>query len=206
MFRWPIMPIKGPYERFDRSSEDCAVGEIKGARARQRLFTDYETCVQHGAKRIHGLVPAGAATWLHQGHRERVAGIAGSARARVVVHHYKDVGDPKAGGRSGGQRPARARIGPRDQPREERQIDRDSRRELVVAAAATDTAERARYLDSSRTARSRHSSRPSRLRTPPIRSGRFDTRACSAARWTLVCCRPRWKARTRPNRTTADLG
>ncbi len=34
------------------------------------------------------VVPAGAAARLHQGHRERVAGIAGGAPPRVVVHHY----------------------------------------------------------------------------------------------------------------------
>ena len=34
------------------------------------------------------LVSAGAAAGLHQGDRERVAGIARRAQARVVVHHY----------------------------------------------------------------------------------------------------------------------
>ena len=34
------------------------------------------------------LVPAGAAARLHQGHRERVAGIARRPPPRVVVHHY----------------------------------------------------------------------------------------------------------------------
>jgi hypothetical protein len=38
--------------------------------------------------RILQLVPAGAAARLHQGDRERVAGVARSPRPRVVVHHY----------------------------------------------------------------------------------------------------------------------
>ena len=35
-----------------------------------------------------GWVPAGAAARLHQGHRERVAGIARGAQAWFFVHHY----------------------------------------------------------------------------------------------------------------------
>jgi hypothetical protein len=35
-----------------------------------------------------GVVPAGAAARLHEGHGERVAGIAGRASPRVVLHHY----------------------------------------------------------------------------------------------------------------------
>jgi hypothetical protein len=34
-----------------------------------------------------------------KGHRERVAGIARSTRAWVVVYHHSDVGDPQAGRR-----------------------------------------------------------------------------------------------------------
>ena len=40
-----------------------------------------------------GWVPAGAAAGLHQGHRERVAGIAGGPRPGVVVDHHPHVGD-----------------------------------------------------------------------------------------------------------------
>jgi hypothetical protein len=35
-----------------------------------------------------GWVPAGAAARLHQGHRERMAGIAGGTATRVLLHHY----------------------------------------------------------------------------------------------------------------------
>ena len=35
-----------------------------------------------------GWVPAGSAAGLHQGHRERVAGIPRRPPPRVVVHHY----------------------------------------------------------------------------------------------------------------------
>ena len=38
---------------------------IEGAGARQRLLADYAARVQHGAGRVHGVVPAGAATRLH---------------------------------------------------------------------------------------------------------------------------------------------
>ena len=32
------------------------------------VFPDYETRIQHGAERVHGVVSAGAAAGLHQGH------------------------------------------------------------------------------------------------------------------------------------------
>jgi hypothetical protein len=76
MFTWlPLMPIKRiENERISRTGQDRRVGEVEDARARQRLLADYETCLQHGPERVHGVVPAGAAARLHQGHRERLAG------------------------------------------------------------------------------------------------------------------------------------
>jgi hypothetical protein len=49
------------------------VGEIDDARAEKRLVANYQACVSHGPERVYGLVPAGSATGLHQGNRERVA-------------------------------------------------------------------------------------------------------------------------------------
>src|ERR1035437_3984249 len=110
------------------------MGKSEGARARQRLLADYETRVQHGAERIYGVVSAGAAAWLHQSHRARVAGIPGGARARVVIDHHSDVSDSQAGRRSCGQRLARAGFSGRNPPGEEREIGRDPRWELAITA------------------------------------------------------------------------
>jgi hypothetical protein len=35
---------------------------------------------------------------FHQGHRERLAGIPGGPRARLVIDHHTDVGDSQTGG------------------------------------------------------------------------------------------------------------
>jgi len=74
--------------------KDSAVAEVEDARARQRFLADYEARVQHGARRVHGLVPTGAPARLHQGYRQRVAGIARGPPPRFVLHHYQNVGDP----------------------------------------------------------------------------------------------------------------
>jgi hypothetical protein len=44
-----------------------------------------------------GWVPVGAAARLHQGHRERLAGIAGGPRPGIVVDNHPDVSDSQAG-------------------------------------------------------------------------------------------------------------
>ena len=41
--------------------KDRRVGEIEDACARQRLLSDYETCLQHGAGRVFEVVSAGTA-------------------------------------------------------------------------------------------------------------------------------------------------
>jgi hypothetical protein len=51
-------------------------------------LADYETRVQYGAGPVPGVVSTGAAPRLHQGHRQRLAGIPGGASPRVVVNHY----------------------------------------------------------------------------------------------------------------------
>ena len=99
------------------------MGETEDAGAGQRLLPDYQAGVQHGAGRVPRVVPAGAAARLHQGHRERLAGIPGNPRPRVVVDHRPDVRDAQAGRGGGRQRAAGARTGRRHQPREERQVD-----------------------------------------------------------------------------------
>src|SRR5712691_4367569 len=43
------------------------------------------------------MVPAGAATRFHQGHRERVADIARSPRPRFFLDHHPHVGDSEVG-------------------------------------------------------------------------------------------------------------
>ena len=53
--------------------------------------------LQHGSGRILRVVFAGAAARFHQGHRERVAGVAGGPRPRLVVDHHSHVGDSQAG-------------------------------------------------------------------------------------------------------------
>jgi integrase len=65
---------------------------------------------------------------------------------------------------------------------------------------------RARHLDGSRVARSRHPRGASRLWPPAIGSGGADVCAHSAARRALVHRRSRWKARPRPDGTRADVG
>ena len=47
---WPLTLI----------AEDRPMGKIKDARAGQRLLADYETRVQHGPERVHGVVPVDA--------------------------------------------------------------------------------------------------------------------------------------------------
>jgi hypothetical protein len=54
-------------------------------------------CTNMALEEFLAWVPAGASARLHQGNRERLAGIAGGPRLRLVVDHYKDVGDPPAG-------------------------------------------------------------------------------------------------------------
>ena len=61
------------------------MGKTEGARTGQGVLADYETCVQHRPERIHGVVPAGAATRLYQSHRKRVAGIAGCGFCKIGV-------------------------------------------------------------------------------------------------------------------------
>src|SRR5258706_11069325 len=82
-----------PINRTQNERSDCAgkarrMAKAESASARQRLVADYAPGVQHGAKRVHDLVPAGTPARLHQGHRERLAGIPGSSRPRFVVDHY----------------------------------------------------------------------------------------------------------------------
>jgi len=93
---------------------------------------------------------------LHQGHRERVAGIAGRTQARLVVDNHPDVGDSQAGGGGGGQRAAGAGTCTGHQPRKKRQIDGHPRRKLAVAAAGADAPQRAGHRDRSGLARSRN--------------------------------------------------
>ena len=87
-----------------------------------------------------------------------------------------------------------------------RVIDGDSCRKLAVAASGAGASQRARYLDRSRAARSRHSCSASRLRAPAIRSRRAHFRSRSTARWTLVHCRSRRQTRTSANRSDAGVG
>src|SRR5580704_9306319 len=103
MSRWlSILPIKRTKnERLDCGGKDRGMGETEGTGARQRLVSYYKTRLQYGAGRVPGVVPAGAATRLHKGHRERVAGIAGGPRAWLVVDHHSHVGDSQAGSRGG---------------------------------------------------------------------------------------------------------
>jgi hypothetical protein len=61
------------------------MGETENACARQRLIADHETGVQHGARQIPGMVPAGAPARFHQGNCQRVAGIAGEPRPGFFV-------------------------------------------------------------------------------------------------------------------------
>jgi hypothetical protein len=63
-----------------------------------------------------------------------------------------------------GQRPTRAGVGPRDQPREKREIDRHPRGELAVATVGAVTAERTRHHHGQRAARSHDPCRSSRSR------------------------------------------
>jgi hypothetical protein len=46
-------------------------------------------------------ITAGSSARLHQGHRQRMARIAGGSRPRFVVDHYKDVGNPETRSRGG---------------------------------------------------------------------------------------------------------
>jgi len=190
----------------DLIAKDCAVAEIEGARAGQRIFADHETGIQHGPGRILQLVPTSAEAGVHQGCRERVARIARGARARFVVDHYKDVGHSQAGRRSRRQRPVGTGVGPGDQPREEREVDWHSGGELVVATAGASAPECAGHLNGSRVAGPGHSRCSSWLRTAAIGSGGAHLHAPAAARRAVVYCRSGRQARSGSNGTYAGVG
>ena len=62
--------------------------QTEGSGFGQRVLAHYQTRLQHGAGRVPGLVPAGAATGFRQGYRQRVAGsqmALGSARGEEVI-------------------------------------------------------------------------------------------------------------------------
>ena len=61
------------------------MAEIENAGAGQRVLADYQARVQHGTRRIHGLVPAGATDRFHQGDCQRLAGIPRRPPPRLVL-------------------------------------------------------------------------------------------------------------------------
>jgi hypothetical protein len=108
--------------------------------------------------------------------------------------------------RSGGQRATGAGIDPGQQPRKERQIDCDSRWELVIATASAGIAERARHHDHQgvcATARS----------LPSFSAARFDGRKWRRSRSRASSSAPAGgassissKTRARPDRADAGVG
>ena len=96
--------------------------------------------------------------------------------------------------------------GPGHQPDEKREVDRDSRRQLVVAATSPGAAERARYHDGRRAAGSRHSRGSSRLRAAAIWSSGCHVLPRPTTRRSLVHCRSRRKARARSDGADAGVG
>jgi hypothetical protein len=82
--------------------------------------------------------------------------------------HHPDVRHSQAGCGGIRQWATRARVGSRNRSREERQIRRHPRRQLVIATAGPDAPQRAGYCDCEGSARSCHPSRPPRLRPPAV--------------------------------------
>ena len=62
--------------------------QAEGFGAGFRLLPDHETRLQHGSRRVYGVVSAGAAAGFHEGDCERLAGVTRRARPWVIVHHY----------------------------------------------------------------------------------------------------------------------
>ena len=123
-------------DRTDGGGKDRGMAKIEGTRSGQRLLADHTPGVQHGAGRVHRLVPTGATARFHQGHGQRVADITRGPRPRLLVDHYPDVSYPQAGGRSIRQWATCTRAGPRHLPREEREVDRHPYRQLAHAATS----------------------------------------------------------------------
>jgi hypothetical protein len=153
-------------------------------------------------------VPAGAAARLHQGHRERVAGIAGGPRSWLVVDHHSNFGDSQAGSLGGRQRTARAGARGWNRPRKEREIRGHTHGQLAVSAPGTRTTQRARRQHREGPARSRHPSRSSRVRATAIRGRGADFTHVQQrdGRWCIVDLKGKHgRVRTAPMPTWVKL-